>query len=103
MKILASLRVTPVGTSSTSVSSYVAEAVKILERRNVKYIVTPFSTDVELGSLPELAEVVEEVVSRLRSLGVSRVLVDVTVDFRFDKEVSLERRVSSVSEKLGKN
>ncbi|MCX8185170.1 MAG: MTH1187 family thiamine-binding protein [Sulfolobales archaeon] len=103
MKILASLRVIPVGTSSTSISSYVAEAVRVLERRNVKHVVTPFSTDVELSSLLELAEVVEEVVARLRFLGVSRVLVDVTVDFRFDKEVSLERRVSSVGEKLGKS
>lgn len=102
MKVLASLKVIPLGTSSPSISSYIAEAVKAIERRNVKYVITPFSTDVELSSLTELAEIVEEIVAKLKSLGVSRVLVDVAVDLRFDKEISLEYRVSSVSEKLEK-
>lgn len=102
MKVLAFIKVIPIGTSGGSLSHYVAEVIKIFESKGIKYQLTPFGTGVELSSLDELTNLVEEVAGRLRSVGVPRVLVDVSLDLRFDKEITLEHKVRAVFEKLGK-
>ncbi|MEL9929866.1 MAG: MTH1187 family thiamine-binding protein [Sulfolobales archaeon] len=100
MKILATIRVIPIGTSSTSLSNYVAEVVKILEKKGIRYVITPFNTAVELENLKLLNDLIEEISSRLRSIGVMRIAIDIQLDLRFDKEISLEYKVESVKKKL---
>ncbi|MEM4481325.1 MAG: MTH1187 family thiamine-binding protein [Desulfurococcaceae archaeon] len=100
MRILASIKVTPIGTSSSSLSKYVAEVVEVLRRRNLKYAISPFNTSVELDSLTQLVELVEEVKERLKEMGVPRVGIDISLDLRFDKETTLEHKVNSVVQKL---
>ncbi|MEM2025917.1 MAG: MTH1187 family thiamine-binding protein [Desulfurococcaceae archaeon] len=100
MRILASIKVTPIGTSSSSLSKYVAEVVEVLRRRNLKYTISPFNTSVELDSLAQLVELVEEVKERLKEMGVPRVGIDISLDLRFDKEITLEHKVNSVVQKL---
>jgi len=102
LKVLAFIKVIPIGTSGGSLSHYVAEVIKVLESRGVKYQLTSFGTGDELGSLNELTGLVNEVTERLRSMGIPRVLVDVSLDLRFDKEITLEHKVRAVYEKLGK-
>ncbi|MEZ0290842.1 MAG: MTH1187 family thiamine-binding protein [Sulfolobales archaeon] len=100
MRVLATIRVIPIGTSSPSLSSYVAEVVNVLRERKIKYVLTPFNTAVELNDLGELTEVIDSMISRLRARGVQRIAIDIQLDLRFDKEISLEYKVDSVERKL---
>lgn len=91
----------PVGTQTASMSSYVAEALKIIDSAGLKYELTPFGTAIEASSVSEVVGVVEKIVERLSVLGVPRLLVDISLDLRFDKSITLEYKVRSVQEKLG--
>ncbi|MEM0015357.1 MAG: MTH1187 family thiamine-binding protein [Zestosphaera sp.] len=98
--MLGSIRVVPVGTQSASLSSYVAEALRVIEAAGLKHQVTPFGTAVEADSVEGIAKVVEEIAERLRAMGVPRLVVDVSLDLRFDKNITLEYKVRSVQERL---
>ncbi len=96
-----SVSVVPIGTGSTSVSSYVARCQEILaETRGIKYRLTPMSTVIE-GDL----ETVLAVVSRLHEVpfeeGAMRVLTTLMIDDRRDRELTMDGKISSVVEKLG--
>jgi len=94
-------RVVPLGTGDTSLSSYVAMVAKVLDRLNVKYELTPMNTVLELGSLDDVLHIVRCVVDELRSMGVKRIAIDISMDLRFDKESTIEGKLRSVREKLG--
>lgn len=98
MKVLAVIRVIPIGTGSPSIGDYVREAVEVIKNRGIKYQVTPFGTAIEASSIAEVATLIDEIVERMRNLGVSRIAVDVSFDFRFDKELSLEYKVKRVTQ-----
>ena len=99
MAVLAQLKVVPLGVG-TSLSKYVAKVIEVLERRGIKYVLGPMGTAVEFSDLKELTDVIDEVIKVLRNLGVQRVGIDISLDIRFDKELSLEGKVASVKEKL---
>jgi len=98
LKVLAVIRVIPVGTGSPSIGDYVREAVEIIKNRGIKYQVTPFGTAIEASSIPEVATLINEIIVRMRVLGVFRIAVDVSFDIRFDKELSLEYKVKRVTQ-----
>lgn len=100
MRVLGSIRVVPVGTNSASLSSYVAEALRVIRSAGLKCQLTPSGTAVEADSIEEVAEVVKEIAGRLRAMGVPRLVIDVSLDLRFDKDITLEYKVRSVQEKL---
>ncbi|MEM1680617.1 MAG: MTH1187 family thiamine-binding protein [Sulfolobales archaeon] len=100
IKVLAFVKVIPIGTSSSSLSNYVAEAIKVLNSMNIKYLLTPFGTAVEVDSIDRVADLLKELNRRFRDMGVPRLVIDVSLDLRYDKEITLEYKVSSVYEKL---
>ncbi len=100
MRFVASLRVIPIGTCCTSFSSYVAKVERILERFGAKHVLTPMSTILELNSIDELTEILKAIVEDLKSVGVKRIGIDISMDFRFDKELTIEGKLRSVEEKL---
>ncbi len=97
MKVLAVLRVIPIGTGSPSIGDYVKEVVEIIKKRGLKYQVSPFGTSIEASSIMEVSTLIDEIIGRLRSLGVLRIAIDVSFDIRFDKEISLEYKVNRVT------
>ncbi len=100
MPILTELRVVPIGTGSASISSYIAMVIELIRRRKLKYHLSPMGTCIEVQSFEELADLLNEVVSTLRSATINRIVIDIAIDIRFDKELSLESKVRSVEEKL---
>lgn len=100
IKVLAFVKVIPIGTSSGSLSNYVAEAIKVLNSMNVKYQLTPFGTAVEVDSIDTIADILKELNKKFKDIGVPRLVIDVSLDLRYDKEITLEHKVSSVYEKL---
>ncbi|WP_297519854.1 MTH1187 family thiamine-binding protein [Thermococcus sp.] len=83
-----------------SLSRYVAEVVKLLERKGVKYQLTPMSTIIEVPTVRDAFAVIEEAHEMMFKLGAERVSTTVRIDDRRDKERKMEDKVQSVMEKV---
>ncbi|KIL38814.1 hypothetical protein SD70_23795 [Gordoniibacillus kamchatkensis] len=101
---IAEFTVVPIGTGSTSLSSYVAAMHRVLEAEQAKGLVrfelTAMSTIVE-GPLDEVLAVVRRVHEVPFEQGAGRVSTSIKIDDRRDKPgVSIRQKLQSVQEKL---
>ena len=90
--------VVPLG--ERSLSGYVAEIVKLLERKGVKYQLTPMATIIEVPTVRDAFDIIEEAHELMFKLGAERVSTTVRIDDRRDKERKMEDKVKSVMEKV---
>jgi len=90
------ISITPVGTPSTSYSSYVAQACQVPARRGLKHYVTPMSTVVE-ADVNTLWEVAREMHQVTLAGGANRVITNITIEQRNDAFDSMEKRVQAVT------
>lgn len=96
--LLLEISVIPVGTSTASFSSYVSDAVRIVEQKGLNYQITPTATVIE-GNINDLMEVAKEI--HQNSLNqVNRVITNITIDDRTDKSISINEQVEAVAETL---
>ena len=95
------ISVVPIGTKTTSVSSYVAECVRILKREKVRYELTSMGTNIE-GNLKNLLRVALEMHQVPFKKGAQRVLTTLKIDDRRDKKGTLEGKKKAVKNKLRK-
>ena len=93
------ISVVPVGTESPSVSQFVAECVKILDDKGVKYEVTSMGTQVE-GQVGELLKLAEELHRAPFAKGAQRVVTTIKIDDRQDKELKMEGKIETVHKRL---
>ena len=98
--LLAEIRVIPIGTSTTSLSTYVARAIEVIRKRKLRHEITPFGTCIEVKDFDELSSVLKEIVNELQKVGVKRIAIDIALDIRFDKQITLRSKVISVESKL---
>ncbi len=95
--------IVPLGTSTTSLSEYVAEVHQVLEQSaasgRIKYQLTPMSTIIE-GELDELIAIVRRMHEVPFANGAARVSTTLTIDDRRDKQGTMEQKLLSVEEKL---
>lgn len=99
--VVAGISVVPVGTKTASVSSYVRDCLRVLDKhKDLKYELTPMATVIE-GSLNAILEVVREMHEAPFSKGVMRVLTHITIDDRRDKELTMQGKVESVMKQIG--
>jgi uncharacterized protein (TIGR00106 family) len=96
--IVADIRVVPVGIG-TSVSLHVKAVHDILDGKGIKYIPGPMSTALEVDSLDDLFDVVEQVNRVLAGRGVQRILTTVNIDYRLDKEISMASKLCASKKK----
>ena len=97
------LSVVPVGTSSPSVSDYVAGAVKILkDEPGIKYELTAMNTVIE-GDLDKLLELAHRMHDSAFNAGAKRVVTTIRIDERRDKPLTIEGKIRAVKEKLGES
>ena len=97
---VAEISVVPIGTSNTSVSRFVVEAVRVLhEEANVKYELTAMGTIIEgdTGSILNLAGRMHESAFKL---GAKRVVTTIKIDDRRDKPLTISGKIDSVKKKL---
>ena len=90
--------VVPLG--ERSLSGYVAEIVKLLERKGVKYQLTPMATIIEVPTVRDAFDIIEEAHELMFKLGAERVSTTVRIDDRRYKEIKMEDKVKSVMEKV---
>lgn len=98
---IAEVTVIPIGTGTTSLSSYVADMQKILERqRGITYQLTSMSTIIE-GPLNEVFTAVAALHEAPFLSGAQRVSTSVKIDDRRDKpDASSVQKLQSVQDKL---
>jgi uncharacterized protein (TIGR00106 family) len=93
------ISVVPIGTASASVSSFVAECVKLVERQGLKYEVTSMGTEVE-GAVDDLLKLAAQMHRAPFSKGAQRVLTTIRLDERRDKELRMAEKKTSVLKRL---
>lgn len=100
--IIAELTILPVGTGTTSVSEYVAKAIKILEEsKQISYKLNPMGTIVEAESYKVLYDVLARIQEAIFSDDVRRVYSVIKIDDRRDKDACSDKKIKSVYDRLG--
>ncbi len=94
------ISVIPVGTGSPSVSEFVVEAQRIIQKSGLKSQLGPMCTSFE-GEVDQILRVAKEVHEVCFRKGAKRVLTTIKIDDRRDKPLSMEGKVRSVEKKLG--
>jgi uncharacterized protein (TIGR00106 family) len=94
MVIVAEISITPVGTDATSERRYVHAAVDALRRAGVQTRVGPFGTAIEVEDLEAVFEAVRQAHQATLAAGAQRVLLELRVDDRRDKQERIAEQVS---------
>lgn len=99
---LLEVSIAPLGTGTTSISPYVARAIKVLrEEEKANYELTAMGTILE-GDLEELMRLVIKMHRAVLAEGASRVLTTVKIDDRRDKVATLTSKVEAVKRELAR-
>ncbi|MDF2626399.1 MAG: hypothetical protein K0R39_230 [Symbiobacteriaceae bacterium] len=96
---LLEISVVPVGTESPSISSFISEACREAKRNGIKFDVTPTATVME-GDLPALLDVAQKMHQAGFHGGVQRVVTNIAIDERRDKDLVMEQTVSAVESSM---
>jgi uncharacterized protein (TIGR00106 family) len=93
------ISVVPIGTPGTSVSSYVADCIRILKQEKVKYELSAMGTNIE-GNLKDLLKIALRMHEEPFKKGALRVLTTLKIDDRRDKKGTLSGKKQAVQRKL---
>ena len=96
---LLEISVVPVGTGKTSIGDYIADVIRVCQKKKVKYRLTDMGTIIE-GSARDLFTLARMLHETPFRRGVKRVVTTISIDDRRDKRVRLEDKVSSVLTRL---
>lgn len=96
---LAEVNVIPIGTPTSSIGDWIAEAVRVLEKEGTKYELSPMGTLVE-GGASDILALVRKMHEAAFKKGIKRVVTTVIIDDRRDKEVTMKTKVASVKKRL---
>ncbi|GAB6928560.1 MTH1187 family thiamine-binding protein [Paenibacillus sp. JCM 10914] len=98
---IAEVTVIPIGTGTTSLSAYVAEMQRVLEKQDgITYELTSMSTIIE-GELTWVWRAIEALHETPFLSGAKRVSTSVKIDDRRDQISSSKLKIQSVQDKLG--
>lgn len=94
--LLAQLSVYPIG-EGVSLGRFVRKSVQVLEESGYAYQVGALSTGVEVPDLKSLFELVTKMHQVQLDQGAKRILIEMKVDDRRDKNATLKSKVESVT------
>jgi uncharacterized protein (TIGR00106 family) len=95
------ISIVPLGTKSSSLSTYVANVLRVLEESSLQYELTPMGTIVS-GDLDEILKIVRKMHESVFSPDITRVLTQIKIDDRRDRAASPQQKIRSVMDKLAK-
>jgi len=93
--ILAQLSIAPLG-KGTSVSKYVKIALEVLKKENIKFETNTMATVIETEDLDTLFTVVQKAHTAVLEAGAARVITELKIDDRRDKQVTTESKLTSL-------
>jgi len=94
--LLAQLSIYPIG-AGVSLGRHVKKGVKIIEDSGYTYQVGGMSTSVEVPDLQELFELVENIRQAQLDEGAERIIIELKIDDRRDKDATLQEKIESVT------
>lgn len=94
--ILAQMSIYPIG-SGVSLGRHVKKGVKCIEESGFTYQVGGMSTSVEVPDLASLFDLVTQVRQAQIDEGAQRVIIELKVDERHDKDATLQSKIDSVT------
>jgi uncharacterized protein (TIGR00106 family) len=95
------ISVVPLGVEGSSLSSYVAECIRILKQEKARYELTAMGTNIE-GNLKDLIRIALKMHQAPFRKGAPRVLTTIKIDDRKDKKGTLTGKKEAVQKKLRK-
>ena len=105
--IHAEISVIPIGIRSettTSMSKEIAAAFDAIQKiKGLKTMLTPMGTQIESNNFANILQAIEVAHQVVRTAGAKRIMSTIRIDERLDKSISLEEKVESVMEKIGKS
>jgi uncharacterized protein (TIGR00106 family) len=93
--IISQLSIAPVG-EGTSLSKYVKNVINVLKKNNIKYKTNAMATVIETEDLKTLFRVIEEAHNSVIKLGAERVITELKIDDRKDKQVTISTKLGSI-------
>ena len=95
--IIAEFSITPIGTETTSVGNYVQAALAELEKQgSIRAKPEAMGTVIEAENLADLFRAVEKAHNALFDLGIQRVVTEIKIDDRRDKEATIESKTEGL-------
>ena len=95
--IIAEFSIIPIGTKTTAVGKYVKAALKELEKQgNIRAKPEAMGTVIEAENLGDILKAVEKAHNSLFDLGVQRVVTEIKIDDRRDKEATIESKTNAL-------
>lgn len=102
--IHAEISIYPIGTSSTSVSFYIAKGIDaIQEIKGIRYEINSMGTVLESDDIDKIYKAAKTIIEVVHNLGVNRVEVILKIDSRNDKQVKIEEKIESIKKQQSKN
>lgn len=93
--IISQLSIAPVG-KDISLSKYVKKVISVLKENNIKFETNDMATVIETEDLETLFNVVEKAHKAIIESGAQRVITELKIDDRRDKNVTMGTKVKSV-------
>jgi uncharacterized protein (TIGR00106 family) len=93
--IISQLSISPVGTG-TSLNKYVKIAIDALRENNVNFETNDMATVIETKDLESLFKIVQEAHNAVIKAGAKRVITELKIDDRRDKNVTIGTKKKSV-------
>ncbi len=93
--IIAEVSIFPVS-EGTSLSKYVRAAYEVIRDSGLKHQLTAMGTIIEAERLEEIFDVVAKAEKAVLEMGARRVVINLKIDHRVDKDASIEGKVRSV-------
>ena len=93
--IISQLSIAPVG-KDVSLSRYVKKVISILKENNIKFETNDMATVIETEDLETLFNVVEKAHNAMIESGAQRVITELKIDDRRDKNVIMGTKLKSL-------
>jgi uncharacterized protein (TIGR00106 family) len=93
--IISQLSIAPVG-EGTSLSRYVRIVIDVLKESNVRFKINDMATVIETEDLDTLFKTVEKAHAAVIDAGAKRVITELKIDDRRDKNITLGDKINSI-------
>jgi uncharacterized protein (TIGR00106 family) len=101
--IQAEISVYPIGTSTTSVSFYIAKGIESIQNMNgIRYEIHSMGTVLESDSIDKIYDAAKSIMEVVHNLGVNRVEIILKIDSRRDVDKKIEEKIESLNKHLKK-
>ncbi len=98
MHVIIDLCVVPIGVG-VSVSKYIAECQRIIERAQLKSQLHPYGTVIE-GEWNDVMAIVKQCHEKIHEMGAPRISTTIKVGTRTDREQRMQEKIDSVVDQL---